>query len=253
MRVPFAYIILGQSVCFLAACSHASSTPGLVSSSGGSLDSAGSLGVGTGGANHGGNAGAGNSNVGNSNGAGDANGGASGNVGAANANNGGSPGASGSAGASQAGQHDAGSDVDAAPTVRVRGEVSVGGVDGFDAFVSASSSALLVAGGASLYIHQVGWGQLASDQDRKQIAANWSSTGGAVVEMAEATDLAASFIDLGIPSILEINVNAPSCSNGPDDDDSIAAWTNWVASYKAHGVVRAQYNDTPNCQTSGFD
>jgi hypothetical protein len=129
---------------------------------------------------------------------------------------------------------------------RPHDQVTVGGVQGFDAFVDSSATTQLRACGASLYVHQVGWGNLPNDQDKKQIAANFAGTGGAVVEMAEATNLASDFGAFGITNIVEININAPTCEV-PGVDDSISDWSSWVSMWKAQGVARAQYNDTPNC------
>jgi hypothetical protein len=129
---------------------------------------------------------------------------------------------------------------------RPRGQVSVGGVEGFDSFVDATHSTKLRACGASLYVHQVGWGGLAGDQERKQIAANFAGTGGIALEMAEATNLEADYLNLGIESITEVLINAPTCEV-PSSDDSLEVWRGWVAKWKAQGIARAEYNDTPNC------
>ena len=129
---------------------------------------------------------------------------------------------------------------------RPRGQVSVGGVDGLDSFVDASHSARLRACGASLYVHQVGWGALTNDQQRRQIAANFLGTGGISLEMAEATNLQTDYLALGVESITEVLINAPDCEV-PGSDTAIETWRGWVDQWRAQGVKRAEYNDTPNC------
>jgi hypothetical protein len=131
---------------------------------------------------------------------------------------------------------------------RPRGQVTVGGVDGFDAFTDPTATTQLRACGASLYIHQVGWGSLTMQQ-QQQVANNFAGTGGVTLEMAEATDLQTDYFSFGL-TITEININAPNCSV-PSCDDSLPTWMGWVSTWKSQGVVRAQYQDTPDCPPTG--
>lgn len=64
--------------------------------------------------------------------------------------------------------------------------------------------------------------------------------------MAEATDLQTDYFAFGIPSIDEILVNAPTCEV-PESDMVVDVWRGWVSRWKALGILRAEYNDTPNC------
>jgi hypothetical protein len=262
-RAPAALLLVVGAVCGLVAgcgagaSSDSSASPGGPRASGGSgadqtdgvggraglagaggTTSGGSAGAaaGTAGA-QGGLAGAGGTTSGGSAGTAGAQGGLAGTTSAT------SGGSAGGGGAANAGGGAAGS-----TTVgcgRPREQVSVGGVEGFESFVDASHSAQLRACGASLYIHQVGWGGL-SVQQRRQIAANFTGTGGVSLEMAEATDLQTDYFDLGIASIDEILVNAPTCEV-PEVDMAVDVWQGWVTQWKAKGIKRAEYNDTPNC------
>ena len=137
---------------------------------------------------------------------------------------------------------------------RPQGQVTLGGVAGLDSLVDSTATTQFRACGGGLYIHQVGWGSLPSDQDKRQIAANFAGTGPAHIEIAEATDLATDFGQYGITAISEINVNAPTC-DVPAVDDTLAVWTGWIAQYRAAhvGFLWGQYNDTPNCPSGPLD
>ena len=154
------------------------------------------------------------------------------------------------ASASSAGSSDDGASVGCG---RPQGQITLGGVAGVQSLVDATSTAQYRSCGGGLYIHQVGWGTL-TDQDRRQVAANFASTGPVHLEMAEATNLASDYMQFGITAISTINVNAASC-DVPAVDESVASWQGWVASYKAAnvGFQWAQYNDTPNCPSGPLD
>ncbi|RYF06282.1 MAG: hypothetical protein EOO40_09310 [Deltaproteobacteria bacterium] len=126
-------------------------------------------------------------------------------------------------------------------------------MQGVSALTDAGNTAEFRSCGGSLYIHQVGWGAL-SDQDKRQIAANFAATGPVHVEVAEPTDLNAEFLRFGISAVSVVNVNAPSC-DVPAVDDSVSDWTRWAARFKQAnaGVRYSQYNDTPNCPNGALD
>ncbi len=137
---------------------------------------------------------------------------------------------------------------------RAHGQVTLGGVAGLESLVDATATTQFRACGGGLYLHQVGWGSLPNDQDKRQIAANFAGTGPVHIEIAEATDLATDFGQYGVTAISEINVNAPTC-DVPAVDDTIAVWTGWIGNYRAAnvGFLWGQYNDTPNCPTGPLD
>ena len=255
-KLLFAFAVTCGVAALAVGCSGSSSA-GDSSASGGSAGAdhtGGAAGHGTGGvAMSGGSAGsaAPNGGGGGSNGGGAGSqsagaGGAGGNLtGAGGVSSGGSGGASNAGGAAGGAAGATGAGVATVGCGRPREQVSVGGVDGFDSFVDSSHSAQLRACGASLYIHQVGWNGI-TVQERKQIAANFTGTGGVSLEMAEATNLQSEYFDLGVTSIDEVLVNAPTCEV-PESDMAVDVWQGWVTKWKALGIKRAEYNDTPNC------